>query len=284
MPSSLHLHLGAHKTATTHFQQALANISDRATAKYSVVPIEQFRAKFTHANRFLDERHSPELSKYLTSLLSEESRRVIISEENLIGEAKDFVSHCSHYEKAKVRLRAFFSLLPEGIDIQVWLFIRSLDSFLPAMYCEYLRHWPYVPFEQVLGGVYRHSWVPLIQTIRSIMPHAPINVLNYDAYQVLAPKMLSAMTGDMSNTLPMNVQVIRPRLTNFSVKLSQYLPRRLPSTLRMRVVESASALSRRSRSATDFAPFPQALIEDLRLAFQEDLDQIRSMHEVSLFE
>ncbi len=284
MAGILHLHLGAHKTATTHFQQAIAEISVRAAASYSVVPTKQFRAKFTQANRFLDTRHSPELSEYLRGLLSDDSHRVLISEENLIGEAKDFVGLSTHYERAETRLNAFFSLLPEETDIHVWLFIRSLDSFLPAMYCEYLRHWPYVPFEQILGGVYRHSWVPLIQTIRSIVPHAHINVLNYDAYQVLAPQMLGAMTGETTNTLPMNTQVIRPRLTNFSVRLSQYLPRRLPSALRMRVVDSASALSRRSGSSARFAPFPHTVIEDLRLMFQEDLEQINSMSEVSLLE
>lgn len=282
MSSCLHLHLGAHKTATTHLQQVLAAMSGRAAPECAVVPTRQFRAKVTHANRFLDSHHGPELRKHLKNLLSVESRRVLISEENLIGEAKDFIGPFAHYEKAEMRLRAFSSLLPERTDIRVWLFIRSLDSFLPAMYCEYLRHWSYVPFDEVLGGVYRHSWVPLILTIRSILPHAAINVLNYDSYQELLPRMLSAMTGETIDTLPIDARVIRPRLTDFAVKLSAHLPKRLP--MRMRVLEAASAVSRRSGSSAGFAPFSQAQVEDLRLAFQDDLDQIRSMAEVSLLE
>ena len=152
------------------------------------------------------------------------------------------------------------------------------------MYCEYLRHWPYAPFEQVLGGRYRHSWVPLIETIRSTMPHANINVLNYESYQDLAPQVLSAMTGEMIHSLPMDTRVIRPRLTNFSVKLSQYLPRALPSSLRMRALESVSTLSKRFGYSTGFAPFPQATGKELRIAFQEDLEQVRSMPEVTLVE
>jgi hypothetical protein len=284
MSSHLHLHLGAHKTATTHFQQALADISSRASTGYTVVPTERFRQEFTYANRFLNAHHSPKMREYLKNLLAQESTSVLISEENLIGEAKDFIGPFAHYEKAGIRLNTFSSLLPENIDITVWLFIRSLDSFLPSMYCEYLRHWPYAPFEQVLGGRYRHSWVPLIETIRSTMPHANINVLNYESYQDLAPQVLSAMTGEMIHSLPMDTRVIRPRLTNFTVKLSQYLPRILPSSLRMRVLESASSISKRSGSSTGFAPFSQATGRELRLAFQDDLEQIRSMPEVTLVE
>ncbi|MDG1389068.1 MAG: hypothetical protein P8P79_11580 [Halioglobus sp.] len=284
MPSSLHLHLGVHKTATTHFQQVLAETCLLASSEYTVVTTQQFRARFTHANRFLDTRHGPELTEYMERLLLVEGGRVLISEENLIGEAKDFISPCALYQKAEQRLGTFSSLVPEGTKTNVWLFIRSLDSFLPAMYCEYLRHWPYVPFEQVLGGVYRQSWIPLIQIIRSIMPNAQLNVLNYHSYQALAPQMLRAMTGDTKNLLPMDSRVIRPRLTNVAVQLSRYLPKHLPSSLRMRAVESASAVSQRIGSSTGFAPFPQNAVEDLRLAFQDDLDRIRSMPEVSLFE
>ena len=284
MPSHLHLHLGAHKTATTHFQQALAEVSGRASTEYTAVPTEQFREEFTYANRFLSSQHRPKLREYLKNLLAPESATVLISEENLIGESKDFIGPFAHYEKAGSRLSAFSSLLPENIEITVWLFIRSLDSFLPAMYCEYLRHWPYAPFKQVLGGRYRHSWVPLIQTIRSTIPHAKINVLNYDSYQELAPQVLSAMTGQMIGAFPMDTPVVRPRLTDFSVKLSQYLPRSLPSSLRMRALESVSAISKRSGSSTRFEPFPQATGKELRLAFQEDLEQVRSMSEVSLLE
>lgn len=284
MSSCLHLHLGAHKTATTHFQQALVDISDRAPVEYTVVSNQRFRAAFTHANRFLDSRHSSELHKYLTTLLSVENKTVVLSEENLIGEAKDFINPCTLYHQAERRLTAFSSLLPTDVNIRVWLFIRSLDSFLPAIYCEYLRHWPYVPFERVLGGVYSHSWVPLIQTIRSTMPKAEINVLNYDSYQALAPQMLAAMTGERQHSLSMNARVIRPRLTYSAVQLSKYLPGRLPSPLRMQVLEWASAVSRRSGASTAFASFSQTVAEDLRSVFLQDLDEIRSIREVSLFE
>lgn len=284
MSSCLHLHLGVHKTATTHFQQALIDVSDRAPVEYTVVSNQRFRAKVTHANRFLDSRNSSELHNYLRDLLSVESKVLVLSEENLIGEAKDFVNACMLYEKAEMRLVAFSSLLPKDINIKVWLFIRSLDSFLPAIYCEYLRHWPYVPFERVLGGVYKHSWVPLIQTIRSIMPGAEINVLNYDSYQTLAPKMLSAMTGIRLHSLSMDTRVIRPRLTDSAVQLSKCLPGRLPSSWRIRMLEWTSSISRRSGASSGFASLSQVVAEELRSVFQEDLEEIRSIREVSLFE
>lgn len=116
------------------------------------------------------------------------------------------------------------------------------------------------------------------------MPNAEINVLNYDSYQTLAPKMLSAMTGERLHSLSMNTRVIRPRLTYSAVQLSKYLPGRLPSSLRMQVLEWTSAISQRSGASTGFASFSQGVAEELRSVFQEDLEEIRSIREVSLFE
>ncbi|MCP4011087.1 MAG: hypothetical protein GY726_16425 [Proteobacteria bacterium] len=242
------------------------------------------RKKITHGNRFLMPGYASGIRLYLGSLLSSGSRRMVISEENLIGEAKDFLDCDSLYKNSEKRLEAFSALLPNSQSITVWFFIRSLDSFLPSVYCEFLRHWRYRSFQSVLNGNYLQSWLPVIDTIRSVFSHAHLNIVNYHRYKQVLPGILADMTGISQDSLPDQHKVIRPRLSKFAVKAASLLPNHMPAYLRQRVVDSASQMSRRPGDSQSYAPFDPLLIEQLRDSYKRDIDSIRSTQGVSLLE
>ena len=284
MSNHLHLHLGAHKTASTHFQHMLEIVNSRNLSGVLIPAQATIRNNITHGNRFLATDHKDEVRVLLNSFLSDESQRVIVSEENLIGEAKDFYDTDVLYSKSRARLTAFADLLPNFQNITIWFFIRSLDSFLPSIYCEYLRHWRYRKFGSILNGHYKQSWVPVVNTIQSIFPGARLNVIDYHQYKDVLPRVLASMTGTSSVELPHQLKVIRPRLSDFAVRTASLLPDQMRAHRRQGAVDTASRLSRLSSKTKPFSPFNQFMTEQLQIAYNKDLDSLRDNSTISLME
>ena len=284
MSNHLHLHLGAHKTASTHFQYMLQMIGRHSPPGVLIPAGATIRKEITHANRFLIPDHQSDLRALLSQILSEESRSIVISEENLIGEAKDFFDCDNLYKNSRVRLEAFAGLLPKSQNMTIWFFIRSLDSFLPSIYCEYLRHWRYRSFSSVLNGNHLQSWVPVIDTIQSIFPNAQINIVDYHQYHKVFPRILSEMTGVSEESLPRPLKVIRPRLSKLSVRAASILPNHLPFSLRHKTVDMVSHLSRLAGYSKPFSPYSAQKIKRLRDRFERDIETVRNTQTLSLLE
>ena len=243
MSNHLHLHLGAHKTASTHFQKTLEMIASQSAPEVLISEQTTIRKEVTYANRFLMLDYKSDIRLFLNNLLSSGSQSVVISEENLIGETKDFLNCNSLYKNSRKRLKAFSDLLPNSQSITIWFFIRSLDSFLPSVYCEYLRHWRYENFSSVLNGNYLQSWLPVIGTIRSVFPKAHLNIIDYHQYDKVIPRILAEMTGVAQESYPDQYKIIRPRLSNFAVQTASFLPSHMPFILRHKAVDLVSKLS-----------------------------------------
>ena len=284
MSNHLHLHLGAHKTASTHFQYMLEMINRRSSAEILIPSGSIIRNEITHGNRFLMPDYKADIRLFLNNLLSGESRSVVISEENLIGEAKDFLDCDLLYKNSSNRLKAFSRLLPNSQSITIWFFIRSLDSFLPSIYCEYLRHWRYRTFPSVLRGNYLQSWLPVIDTIRSVFPDANLNIVDYHQYKNVFPKILAEMTGASQESVPDQFRVIRPRLRNTAVQVASLLPHHMPPYLRQKAVDLMSQLSSFTGNSKPFSPFCPLVTERLRDGYKRDIESIRNTPAIALLQ
>jgi hypothetical protein len=284
MSSHIHLHLGAHKTASTHFQYMLEMIDRRPAPGILIPSATTIRKEITHGNRFLMRNYKADIRMFINSLLSGDHRSVVISEENLIGEAKDFLDCDFLYKNSNNRLKAFSALLPNSQSMTIWFFIRSLDSFLPSIYCEYLRHWRYRPFTSVLSGNYLQSWLPVINTIRSVFPDANLNIVDYHQYKNVFPKILAEITGAPHESLPEQFRVIRPRLSNSAVQAASLLPLHMPPYLRHKAVDLVSQLSAFTGNSQPFSPFCSVMTQKLRDAYRRDIDSILNTQVAALLQ
>ena len=142
MPETLILHLGLHKTATTALQDFLAG-ETRALVAHGVAyprlarmrsdltPLIASAAKPDRAalGRFVDKVRQPVL---------------LLSDENILGSPGDIVGG-TLYPYAENRLRRFCDQFASR-RIRLFLTLREPAAFLASMYCEYLRHNPYLGF------------------------------------------------------------------------------------------------------------------------------------------
>ena len=179
MRRKLHLHLGAHKTATSHFQKVLSTNSHLFPEGFHYEPLVNTRKNLRwNANEDLLDFSVD----YLNGLVSKDIDTLIISEENILGETKDIFKYRELYGGAFKRLQSIHFFFSQFDEIEIWLGIRSLDDFIPSIYTEYLRHFRFKRFSKVFQGHVNQSWLQVVIPLIDLFSNTQINVLRYEHY------------------------------------------------------------------------------------------------------
>lgn len=157
------IHLGVHKTATTHFQSRLYNsIPTLAQAGVGYLGLDKTRELIT-SKIFGNFKIEDSLEKLLN-----EEKRLLISDENIIGGTDKLRSELI-YPDATSRLNFLFNKIP--VDIcDVHITIRNPEDYLISRYCEYLRHYKFMSISEYFDSfdLKIFSWMPLISAIENV--------------------------------------------------------------------------------------------------------------------
>jgi len=157
------LHLGVHKTATTHFQSRLYN-SISLLEETGVIYLELGQTRKLITSKIFGDLF---VNEELEELFSK-NKKILISDENIIGGTDKIRSHLV-YSDVNGRLEFLIDKL--SIDISaVHLTIRDPEAYLISRYCEYLRHYRFMSFTEYFDSfdLKNFSWLPLIQSIESV--------------------------------------------------------------------------------------------------------------------
>ena len=196
-PLAIVLHLGAHRTASTRLQTVLdANLG--ATAEEGLIALTPpRRGKRTvptireivkalpperagHFNRFLKTRLAR--ASFLR-LVADNSpgtalRKVIVSEENLLGPPFDRKTGAGLYPSAHSRLVAFRQVLGHS-PAEIHLTLRSYDTFLVSVYASKAVYWPQVPpFDAIRERFLclSRGWPDLVADVSAAFPGTPLRL------------------------------------------------------------------------------------------------------------
>ncbi len=178
----IHLHLGAHKTATT-FLQATLKKNNPSLLKQGVfyVPLNLMRAnghKLTGSIVSLSKANRPasriqELRSTITAIYDPKRlsgcHTVLVSDENLSVPLTAFLKG-SAYEGLADRLKFIRQEL--GPNIHVFFSTRDYPDFLSSVYVETLRHHPYRSFSEFLAGLYEdlpHFWSQAYRNLTGLL-------------------------------------------------------------------------------------------------------------------
>lgn len=153
----VHLHLGAHKTATTHLQQIF--LANRGfVAKEGVHydgPVHLRSKKWLTAFRgFAGSAPRNMKRPEYTRLRAKQPLAPLwlISEENLIGGPGDLIRKPGLYPLVGKRLRSFRRLFP-ATEVKIFFALRSYDTFLRSCYCEIVRNNEYFSWDHFYYAV-----------------------------------------------------------------------------------------------------------------------------------
>lgn len=200
---TFHLHIGAHKTATTHLQATLikhrkalckagvqferpddirALISPGRRAAVQMGPIPSFRR--ASASRQL-------------ARLDQGLDRLVISDENSLGVCPELFERELLYPTAYRRLTAWRSLARKRQTV-VYLCIRNYAAFFSGASAQIIRKRPaFSPDPDSLAALAQmpRRWGDIVGDIRRALPDARIRVWVYEDYQALLPTLLREKTG-----------------------------------------------------------------------------------------
>lgn len=204
------IHIGAHKTATTHVQDILAALRpDLATQGLDIIPTDPLRAgleqQFRRRRTLLAGTGvmSWMLQRYFAQFRLGQPV-VVISEENLLGPAVDLLAS-TPYPRLEDRLRILASLR-KSAPVQFYLSIRSFDRVLPGAYATAMRfnYFRPRPMDKLRAGLHQNppSWSAVIARIRAAAPDVPLRVWRQEDYAHHDRAILSEFLGTPLDSLP----------------------------------------------------------------------------------
>ena len=203
-PRSAAIHIGAHKTATTHLQRSFAMQQEAligAGVRYygpetlrrpkqslgDVFGLEGF--KKTHPTR------SPEVQ---TDFMFKDGHRLVLSDENFIGVLHNKQGNMLSplYPKAETRVQALSEALNVG-PIDVMIGIRNPATFLVSAYGQALLGGQIISFEDYIAKntLQQVYWPGLVARMRRIPSVGRIVVWQFEEYRWRFHKICAALMG-----------------------------------------------------------------------------------------
>jgi len=282
------LHIGAHKTATTHLQDTLAKhkkILEAVGAQYlSREEIRQENIKIREksmALRFgLGDIY---LRKFANKIHQKSmySSTMIISEENFCGSVAE-IAEPVMYPRLERRL-GFLSSALQGHDIKYFLSIRNQVDIIPSSYVHTIKYKP-MPhgFEPIRSRVMADPprWSDLVYRLKNTIGwDVPLSIWLFETYLRKEQEIISLLCG---NEINIEKSLDRPDST------------RTPSWEAVREIEMLGKLVSRSKYRKEvkaiietdngnkkYTPFNAQEINFLESVYEIDIERIAQMYQDS---
>jgi hypothetical protein len=204
-PTTWRVHLGAHKTATTHMQRAIGR--KRPALRREGVDFLKMRMvrdlALPKLYRELTRSGTPRPQRRLRLRAELDSLRrrgatVAFSEENLLGTSQHLLTP-RLYPRARAMAR-FLAALGQGENaLHVFLGVRSWDTLLPSAYAEMLRRRaaPKDGFDGIKARALDAPprWSDLLGRLKAGAPQATLTIWRYEDYAAHAREAATLFLG-----------------------------------------------------------------------------------------
>ena len=207
--TTLAVHFGAHKTATTALQARLARNAPQLGAR-GIGVVETGAVREALSNPVRDIANLPRSGtgraradlkqgarRFINGCAGPGLERVVISDENLIGLPFHVVREAAVYPHVARRAAALANIL-EGWEVELFFAIRSFADFFASCHCENLRLGhidPFGPLKARLLEHGAHSWTSLIGAFRAAFPQARMAVWRYEDLPRLDGEIMRKLCG-----------------------------------------------------------------------------------------
>lgn len=207
IPHRVHIHLGAHKTATTFIQNCLEQNKSLFLDRHILCVTPTFtRNGFMKCFRESiagNAENQAELTEKMLAFIKAETLSygfndsqptlLVISEENFLGNFKSLIENGRLYPELKLRLATLAKTF-DGCEISVFVSIRHYCEFYPSAYLEALRNGVHrMSFEEFMANatILENSWLTMIDDICSVFD--TVKVWPYEKFRENAQAILSEL-------------------------------------------------------------------------------------------
>jgi hypothetical protein len=264
-------HLGAHKTATTYIQNRLQANDDLLEAHNVYYPgIGEMRRYFTYRI------HDKTRNDFTTRMLSlRETHDILLSDENMAGGIDDVMRLDRQYIETAPKLARYCQIMETDAPT-VFFALREYSSFVISIYCEYLRHYPYLDFE-TFARQYQasgFSWVALIGEMLSAVPKAEIYLWDFADFPALEEDILAAMTGVKKGEFKPLHGMHRESFSSLAVNCIAALSGVIDLRNMQKLLPALTKAFPKSREYPAFNPFPAEYVAEAKAHYRSDIEKI----------
>lgn len=288
------IHIGAHKTATTHVQEILTLmrpqlvergidfIDNHAVRRSGLARALAARRIATRLPLLRGRAVAALLAAHLDPLRAPEApTTMVLSEEKLMGGSLDVFADPVYppIERMIPKLASLGSRAGGGAEVTFFLSIRSFDGQLPSAYVQELKFSPPIGggFEKLKPRLLARppSWFDLVRRIRAAAPAVPLRVWCQEDYRRDPAPFLAALCGGDPGPLPAMADPPWTKSPDLAaVRAAEALPPDLPRPERR---EKVLAIFRDSAAGARFDPFTAEEKARLRAAYARDLERIAAL-------
>lgn len=285
----IHLHLGAHKTATTFLQSQLRRNLGALEAAGIIFPSQKtFQEGFSHyfsaliyAYPYLSMAVTPVLERRMQRFLAAEkaSRMAILSDENIAGMLVFNHRQGALYNNIGNRARLMASVLRDH-EVHYFFAIRSYKDFLPSAYLQLATNGREPAYEKYLASfdVDKHGWTETVGTLAEAVGRENLTVWTYEAFSRNARRIFEFLAPgvDLDLEVDDSSRVVLPSMTVKGLRVMQALERKFSR-------QELSRISKMMRRMKFDEPNPRLAIEDagmiahLQGVYARDIEAIGRM-------
>jgi hypothetical protein len=275
------LHLGVHKTATTHTQSRLWNSRGMLRSiGVNYIGLNKVRERLTSKLRD-DEADADQLFNALYPFLNCE--RLIVSDENIIGGTEQPTSK-KYYPAAQARVKRILQAL-DGFEVEVLVTLRNYSDYAISRYSEFLRHFSFLTFEEYYkkAPLDKLSWVDLVTDLRAAGAKR-IYVTDFSTIFNNEMAFVEKLAGQEVELNPADggAGIRRTKISQEGYEVVKYYAEHYSSDSAKKVVNLLDNNEQKTE-VTKFNPVSETLVEALEKKYQSDLSVISSMSGVEFF-
>lgn len=278
-PERVVLHVGAHKTASTHFSELVWRNGDVVAAAGVCAPQKTpLRTHVTHPiSEIEDGVPVPDTLIAQACGLAEDAPGLLVMDENIIGTPKGLFSSDGMYPRAALRMSRAARLFPTS-RLEIMLAIRNPRTFVAASWSESLRSNSFMPFRKYLRGVRAEdiSWFEIVRQLTKTLPKARFTIWRFEDYRALQGRLLAVALGLDSTAPPQFAPLVSPVRVGLSGRALEAVALRVRMTGDRLPDAEVDAIMARYPKGKDFpAPQPWSHWEQEVLSQRYDADCAR---------
>ncbi|MES9903724.1 MAG: hypothetical protein ABW168_13750 [Sedimenticola sp.] len=290
----LRIHIGAHKTATTHLQDTI-----------NAMGLELLESKIYYIQRHLGRSKIVKVTpwgvssikyrllfgffkrEYIKKTLFSGIRLdevILISEENILGGIVDELSS-KPYPKIYERLE-FIRQLSKEFSTKIFLSIRSFDRVLPGTYITGLIHQPekaIIAKQKLITDLDNQllpRWVDVIDRIKIALPDIPLYIWTQEDYRNNSDKIICKLLNKKIMSIPIiapPLETTTPSYESVSDIEKLFEKTHVRPTNWVSVCSSIFSLKPAKNDADRYTFLNPSQIKQLKSSYKEDLKSISEL-------
>jgi hypothetical protein len=291
MRREVHLHLGVHRTATTFIQHCLRENAELLLRKnVKILTPKELRPNFTTRVEALATKGGQKdvlsyLQNYMNELDNKKYKRVVFSEENLIGHCGEPLQYGGVYETAERRIGVLKDLFANRL-VKLFICLRDYASYLPSAYIEETKH-KNITFDDYISNIEldEFRWKKYIDFLVKAFPKSEVIAWDYSRFggDENIERVFEHLVGERDfQVVERDFCVFRRSLSQKSIDILNIL-RNVLSASEMKQIRTFIIDSfKEDGEPLAFNPWTTDQKDSLLKSYRKDLEEISRMERVTL--